>query len=84
VDDTVYGPLGTRPVVNASGIHTDLAGAIVSPVVWAAMTEEASPHVLDDGRTAPRGGASRPEGALDGLGFSGCESAHHLSFGRPF
>src|SRR3990170_829465 len=36
---SVYRELGSRPVINASGIYTDLGGAILSPTVWRAMTE---------------------------------------------
>lgn len=36
---TIYHELGTRPVINACGIYTDLGGAILSPTVWRAMTE---------------------------------------------
>jgi D-glucosaminate-6-phosphate ammonia-lyase len=39
MDETVYDQLGTRAVVNARGIYTDLGGAVVSPEVWAAMTD---------------------------------------------
>jgi L-seryl-tRNA(Ser) seleniumtransferase len=39
MDGSVYERLGTRPVINAKGIYTDLGGAIVSPAVWKAMTE---------------------------------------------
>ena len=36
---SVYRDLGSRPVINASGIYTDLGGAILSSTVWRAMTE---------------------------------------------
>jgi D-glucosaminate-6-phosphate ammonia-lyase len=36
---SVYHALGTRPVVNALGIYTDLGGSRLSPAVWAAMEE---------------------------------------------
>jgi L-seryl-tRNA(Ser) seleniumtransferase len=36
---SVYRELGGRPVINASGIYTDLGGALLSPTVWGAMTE---------------------------------------------
>lgn len=37
--DTVYHEMGTKPVVNALGIYTDLGGSRLSPRVWAAMEE---------------------------------------------
>ena len=37
--DSVYHALGTKPVVNALGIYTDLGGSRLSPPVWAAMEE---------------------------------------------
>jgi L-seryl-tRNA(Ser) seleniumtransferase len=43
---TIYEALGARAVVNARGIYTDLGGAIVSPTVWAAMTE-ANEHAVE-------------------------------------
>jgi L-seryl-tRNA(Ser) seleniumtransferase len=36
---TVYERLGTRPIINACGIYTDLGGSRLSPAVWAAMAE---------------------------------------------
>jgi D-glucosaminate-6-phosphate ammonia-lyase len=36
---TIFDRLGTRPLVNARGIYTDLGGSILSPRVWAAMEE---------------------------------------------
>jgi D-glucosaminate-6-phosphate ammonia-lyase len=36
---SVYHALGTKPVVNALGIYTDLGGSRLSPAVWAAMEE---------------------------------------------
>ena len=38
---TVYDRLGARPVVNCRGVYSELGGAIISPDVWAAMTEAA-------------------------------------------
>lgn len=35
----VFADLGVRPVINCSGIYTDLGGSRLSPTVWAAMTE---------------------------------------------
>jgi L-seryl-tRNA(Ser) seleniumtransferase len=35
----VFQRLGTRPIINACGIYTDLGGSRLSPTVWAAMTE---------------------------------------------
>jgi L-seryl-tRNA(Ser) seleniumtransferase len=35
----VFESLGTRPVLNACGIYTDLGGSRLSDAVWAAMTE---------------------------------------------
>ena len=43
---TIYEQVGTRPVVNAKGIYTDLGGAIVSPGVWSAM-KEANEHAVE-------------------------------------
>src|SRR2546430_11078048 len=37
---TVYDRLGARPVVNCRGVYSELGGAIISPDVWAAMTED--------------------------------------------
>ncbi|MEO8448921.1 MAG: beta-eliminating lyase-related protein [Gemmatimonadota bacterium] len=36
---TVFERMGIRPVINASGIYTDLGGSRLSPGVWGAMTE---------------------------------------------
>jgi L-seryl-tRNA(Ser) seleniumtransferase len=38
VTQSVFARLGARPVINASGIYTDLGGSRLSPAVWAAMT----------------------------------------------
>jgi L-seryl-tRNA(Ser) seleniumtransferase len=35
----IYRELGSRPVINASGIYTDLGGAVLSPTVWQTMGE---------------------------------------------
>lgn len=35
---TLFDRLGIRPVINASGIYTDLGGSRMSPEVWAAAT----------------------------------------------
>jgi hypothetical protein len=39
--ETVYDRLGARPVVNCRGVYSELGGAIISPDVWAKMTEAA-------------------------------------------
>jgi len=36
---SVFETLGVRPVINSSGVYTDLGGSRISPEVWAAMTE---------------------------------------------
>ena len=36
---SVFERLDVRPVVNASGIYTDLGGSILAPAVWAAVEE---------------------------------------------
>ena len=36
---SVFETLGVRPVINASGVYTDLGGSRISPEVWKAMTE---------------------------------------------
>jgi L-seryl-tRNA(Ser) seleniumtransferase len=36
---SVYAEFGLSPVVNASGIYTDLGGSCLSPTVWRAATE---------------------------------------------
>jgi D-glucosaminate-6-phosphate ammonia-lyase len=36
---TIFQKLGVRPVINASGVYTDLGGTVLSPTVWAAMQE---------------------------------------------
>ncbi len=36
---TIFERLGVPPVINASGIYTDLGGSRLSPSVWAAMAE---------------------------------------------
>ncbi len=36
---SLFHRLGTRPVINACGIYTDLGGSRLSPAVWAAMAE---------------------------------------------
>lgn len=38
---TVYDRLGARPVVNCRGVYSELGGAVITPTVWAAMTEAA-------------------------------------------
>jgi D-glucosaminate-6-phosphate ammonia-lyase len=43
---TIYDVLGTKPVINARGIYTDLGGSILSPQVWAAV-EEANRSFVD-------------------------------------
>jgi D-glucosaminate-6-phosphate ammonia-lyase len=43
---TIYDVLGTKPVINARGIYTDLGGSILSPQVWAAV-EEANHSFVD-------------------------------------
>jgi L-seryl-tRNA(Ser) seleniumtransferase len=37
--ESVWKRFGTRPVINACGIYTDLGGSRLSPTVWRAMTE---------------------------------------------
>ncbi len=37
--DSLFHRLGTKPVINASGIYTDLGGSRLSPGVWRAMAE---------------------------------------------
>jgi L-seryl-tRNA(Ser) seleniumtransferase len=36
---TIYDALGTKTVINAKGIYTDLGGSILSPRVWAAVED---------------------------------------------
>ncbi len=36
---TIFDLLGVPPVINASGIYTDLGGSRLSPSIWAAMAE---------------------------------------------
>jgi D-glucosaminate-6-phosphate ammonia-lyase len=36
---SIFERLGTKPVINACGIYTDLGGSVFSPRVWAAMEE---------------------------------------------
>jgi L-seryl-tRNA(Ser) seleniumtransferase len=43
---TIYHRLGTKPVINASGVYTDLGGSVLSPKVWAAV-EEANGRFAD-------------------------------------
>src|SRR5262249_39285564 len=38
-DGPLFHRLGTRPVINACGIYTDLGGSRLSPGVWSAMEE---------------------------------------------
>ena len=38
-DNSLLHRLGTKPVINACGIYTDLGGSRLSPGVWAAMAE---------------------------------------------
>ena len=35
----IFARLGTRPIINACGIYTDLGGSRLAPTVWAAMAE---------------------------------------------
>jgi D-glucosaminate-6-phosphate ammonia-lyase len=42
----IYQQLGTRPVINARGIYTDLGGSALSPAVWTAM-EQANEYFAD-------------------------------------
>lgn len=44
--DTIFDALGSRPVINARGIYTDLGGSRLSPRVWAAM-ERANQWFVD-------------------------------------
>jgi D-glucosaminate-6-phosphate ammonia-lyase len=37
--NTVYDQLGVRPIINARGTYSSLGGSILSPPVWAAMSE---------------------------------------------
>jgi L-seryl-tRNA(Ser) seleniumtransferase len=39
VTQSVFDLLGVPPVINASGIYTDLGGSILSPPIWAALGE---------------------------------------------
>ena len=39
VAEPVFDALGVRPVINCCGIYTDLGGSVLSPSVWAAITE---------------------------------------------
>jgi len=39
VTQTIFERLSVRPVINASGIYTDLGGSRLSPPIWAAMAE---------------------------------------------
>src|SRR5215212_9981259 len=39
VTQAIFERLGVRPVINASGIYTDLGGSRLSPPIWAAMAE---------------------------------------------
>jgi D-glucosaminate-6-phosphate ammonia-lyase len=39
VTRTIFEHLGVPPVINASGIYTDLGGSRLSPSIWAAMAE---------------------------------------------
>jgi D-glucosaminate-6-phosphate ammonia-lyase len=39
VTQTIFERLGVLPVINASGIYTDLGGSRLSPSIWAAMAE---------------------------------------------
>ena len=41
----IFARLGTRPIINASGIYTDLGGSRLSPTVWAAMAESNKQYV---------------------------------------
>ncbi|MFN0182020.1 MAG: aminotransferase class V-fold PLP-dependent enzyme [Gemmatimonadales bacterium] len=41
----IFARLGTRPIINASGIYTDLGGSRLSPTVWAAMAESNQRYV---------------------------------------
>jgi D-glucosaminate-6-phosphate ammonia-lyase len=43
---TIYDVLGTKPLINARGIYSDLGGSILSPRVWAAV-EEANRSFVD-------------------------------------
>ena len=38
-ESDIFFRLGTRPIINACGIYTDLGGSRLSPTVWAAMAE---------------------------------------------
>ena len=44
--ESIFARLDVPPVINASGIYTDLGGSRLSPTVWAAMTE-ANEHFID-------------------------------------
>ena len=54
---SILARLGVKPVINASGIYTDLGGSVLDPEVWAAATEANAtwvslPELLD--RTGER------------------------------
>ena len=46
MEESIYHSLGTKPVINALGIYTDLGGSILSPKVWSAM-EQANLSFVD-------------------------------------
>lgn len=39
MSESVFHRFGCRPVINACGIYTDLGGTVLSPTVWAAMSQ---------------------------------------------
>ena len=41
----IFARLGTRPIINACGIYTDLGGSRLSPTVWSAMAESNRQYV---------------------------------------
>ena len=39
MENNIYKQLGARPVINARGTYSSLGGSVLSPRVWAAMSE---------------------------------------------
>ena len=70
---SILARFGVRPVINASGIYTDLGGSVLDEEVWAAATERAR-RVVPGGRGGARVGHRRVHRALH---RGEAASAHH-------
>jgi L-seryl-tRNA(Ser) seleniumtransferase len=84
LSSSIFHQLGARPVINASGIYTDLGGSVLSPRVWSAMEGsnrsyvsmvellESSGHILADLMGAHAARVTTGASAAIALGTAAC------------